>query len=801
MKSLISEGTRKRGFLYGARLDGRNAETAGAVLALALALLLGRNLPAAPPPVEGTKLFAQHCAGCHGADAHGTDHGPPLAGSATARGRSISQLRNLIHDGIPAFGMPAFELPADQLDALAALVHSLNVSAADRTVPGDAVAGEQFFLGQGQCATCHMVDGRGESTGPDLSNVAHEMTVEDLREALLRPSARITPGYELVTVRLRDGKTVRGFSRGRSNFDIQLEDLKGRFHLLQESQISAIHEDKESAMPPVKAGPDTEQDLIAYLSRMTGVKPGAPTASGLPNGGEVDFARIEHPKPGDWLTYNGTLNANRYSDLTQINATNVNQLALKWIYTVPLWKQFLPDTEYYHENMQYFGLEVTPLVADDIMYITGPQSVYALDALTGREIWEYSRPRTPGIVSDASLGTNRGVAILGDKVFRVTDNAHLIALNRTTGKLVWEVVMPDEPQHYGSTSAPLIVKDMVVAGVAGADWGIRGFLAAYKASTGERVWRFWTIPGKGEPGYETWKGKEPTFGGGGTWVTGSYDSETGTLYWPTSTPYPDYDDQDRPGDNLFTECILAMNPDTGKLKWYYQFTPHDVHSYDATEPSVLVDTRYRGQERKLMLHADRNGFFYVLDRTNGQILLAKKFINRLTWASGIGPDGRPQLLPDQDVTCPEAAANWNATAFSPATRLYYVMAVEDCSVKLSPGSWKTLHPPVEPSKKYLRALDIESGRIVWENPQIGEAEGKRLAGVLATAGGILVYGDPIGDTVALDERTGKPLWHFPTNGINKASPMTYAVGGKQFIALAVGPNIMAYALPSEREKK
>jgi len=791
---------RKLPFLYVARLVGGSAESASVALALALTLLLAQNLTAAHPFAEGTKLFAQHCAGCHGADAHGTDHGPPLAGSATARERSISQLRDLIHHGMPALGMPAFDLPADHLDALAALVHSLNAPAADRTVPGDAVAGEQFFFGKGQCASCHMVYGRGNPIGPDLTGIAREMTVNDIREALLQPSAHITPGYELVTVRLRDGETVRGFSRGRSNFDIQLQDLNGRFHLLHEGQISAIHEDKESAMP-VRASPDTLQDLIAYLARLTGVKPGTTAVTATSDGGGVDFARIEHPRPGDWLTYNGTLNANRYSDLTQINTTNVHELVMRWIYTVPLWKQFLPDTAYYHDNMQYFGLEVTPLVADGIMYVTGPQSVYALDALTGREIWEYSRPRTPGIVSDASLGTNRGVAILGDKVFRVTDNAHLIALNRTTGKLVWEVVMPDEPQHYGSTAAPLIVKDMVVAGVAGADWGIRGFLAAYKASTGERVWRFWTIPAKGEPGIETWKGKEPTFGGGGTWVTGSYDSETDTLYWPTSTPYPDYDDQDRLGDNLFTECILAMNPHTGKLKWYYQFTPHDTHSYDATEPNVLVDTRYRGQDRKLMLHADRNGFFYVLDRTNGQILLAKKFINRLTWASGIGPDGRPQLLPDQDVTCPEAAANWNASAFSPLTRLYYVMAVEDCSVKLSPGSWKTQHPPVEPSKKYLRALDIESGEIAWENPQIGEAEGKRLAGVLATAGGILIYGDPTGDTVALDQRNGKSLWHFPTNGINKASPMTYTVGGKQFIALAVGPNIITYALPSERVKK
>ena len=355
--------------------------------------------------------------------------------------------------------------------------------------------------------------------------------------------------------------------------------------------------------------------------------------------------------------------------------------------------------------------------------------------------------------------------------------------------------MPDEAQQYGSTVAPLIVKDMVIAGVSGGDWGIRGFLAAYKVDTGERVWRFWTVPAKGEPGIETWKGEEPKFGGGPTWLTGSYDPETDTLYWPTGNPFPDSNDRDRPGDNLFTNCILALNPGTGKLKWHYQFTPHDVHDWDSTEPPVLVDIRYRGQDRKLLLFANRNGFFYVLDRTNGQILLAKPFIHRLTWASGIGPDGRPQLLQEGDVTCPETATNWNATAFSPVTRLYYVMALEKCVVKLSPGGWKKEPPPDVPGIKYLRALDIESGKVVWEKPQIGPAEGKRCTGVLGTAGGLIFYGDPSGDFVALDERDGKTMWHFPTNGENKASPMTFMVEGKQFIAVAIGPNIVCFGLP------
>ena len=420
---------------------------------------------------------------------------------------------------------------------------------------------------------------------------------------------------------------------------------------------------------------------------------------------------------------------------------------------------------------------------------------FALDARTGREIWEYSRLRTPGLVGDASVGTNKGAAALGDKVFLVTDNAHLIALNRTTGQVVWEAVMPDEPQHYGSTVAPLIVKDLVIVGVSGGDWGLRGFISAYKASTGERVWRFWTVPAKGEPGSETWKGKEPTLGGGSTWVTGTYDPETDTLYWPTATPFPNTDGRSRPGDNLFTECILALNPDTGKLKWYYQFTPHDVHVWDATETPVLIDTLYRGQDRKLLLLANRNGFFYVLDRTNGKILLAKSFMKHLTWASGIGADGRPQLLPEGNVTCPEDATNWNATAFSPLTHLYYVMADEKCVVKLSPGNFKDERPQVEPGKRYLRALDIETGKTVWEDPQVGTIEGKRKAGVLATAGGVLFYGDPTGDFVAVDQRNGKTLWHFTTNGENKASPMTYTAAGQQFIVIAIGPNIVCFGLP------
>ena len=740
--------------------------------------------------------YASQCAGCHGVDARGGEYGPPLAENPRLRGRSISWFRKIIQDGVPKGGMPAFNLPAGELDTLAALIHSLNSPAAQNTPAGDGKAGEQFFFGKGQCASCHMVDGRGSAVGPDLSDIAPRMTINEIRSSLLQPSASITPGYQMVTVRLHDGTTLHGFARSRSNYEIVLQDLKGQFHLLHDDEISAISEDQQSEMPPVKASPAELQNLLAFLSTLTGVKPGAAsTAVQTEVGGDVPFSRILNPQPGDWLTYDGNLSGNRYSNLGQINTSNVNQLRLKWVFAVPLWKQFLPDTSYFHLNMQYFGLEVTPLVADGIMYATGPQRAYALDAQTGQEIWSYSRPRTSGMVGDAALGTNRGMAILGDKVFRVTDDAHLIALNRTTGKLVWEVVMPDEPMHYGSTVAPLVVKDMVIAGVSGGDWGMRGFVAAYKASSGERVWRHWTIPTKGEPGAESWGGNPPQDGGGATWLTGSYDPETDTLYWATGNPYPDSDDRARPGDNLYTNSILAINPNNGKLKWYYQVTPHDVHDWDANAPLVLIDRKYQGQERKLLLHADKNGFLYVLDRTNGRVLLARPFV-RVTWASGIAPDGPPQLLQQNGLLCPGSyGTNWNATAFSPQTGLYYLVALEKCAVRFSAGNWRQKQAKEAPAKKYLMALDINTGKVVWKIEELGPPEGKREAGVLATAGGLLFYGDPSGNVVAVDARNGKTLWRFPTNGENKTSPMTYMVNGKQYVALAVGPNILCFGLP------
>jgi PQQ-dependent dehydrogenase (methanol/ethanol family) len=743
-----------------------------------------------PPDIQRT--YSTLCSGCHGEDARGTQQGPPLSGNASVRARSVQSLRNVIRNGIPAAGMPAFDLPADTLDALASMVASLNDVAAKRSVPGDVAAGRRFFFGKGNCAACHLVNGEGSPVGPDLSDIALHLTVDQVREALQNPDARIAPGYGLVSVRLRNGNTLRGFARSRSTFNVVIQDLTGAFHSLSLDDVADFTEENRSQMEHVQASDGELRDVVAFLSRLTGVRTGTPTSAQGSKGG-IDFSRILNPKPGEWPTYNGSVSGNRYTPLTQIDKTNVSGLGVKWTFSIPLWSQFFPDTPYYRENMRYYGLETVPVVVDGVMYVTGPNQVFALDPRTGQEIWHYARPRTPDLVSDPSLGTNRGVAVLGEYVFFVTDNAHLVALHRVTGRPVWEADMVDEPQRYGGTIAPLVVKDMVIAGVSGGDWGIRGFVSAYKARTGERVWRHWTVPAEGDPGFETWKGSAVATGGGSSWLTGSYDPETDTLYWATGNPWPNSDDRERGGDNLFTDCVLALDPASGALKWYYQFTPHDVHDWDATEPNVLVDTVYRGQDRKLLLHADRNGFFYVLDRTDGRLLLAEKFVRRLTWASGIGTDGRPMRIPEPDVSCPDHATNWHGTAFSPVTRLYYVQATEKCNVKLSPGSWKT-ERRVDPPMRYLRALDIETGNIVWEIPQAGPVDGKRDAGVLGTAAGILFYGDASGYFAAVDERDGKPLWRFPLNATIKTSPMTFTVGGQQFIALAVGSTIMCFGL-------
>ena len=786
---------------------------------LALPVVMGVALAQSGPP-DAAKLYEQRCAACHGDDASGSDRGPALSRSRRLRTRSIGEIRDIIQKGTPA-GMPPFPLAERQLQALAGFVRSMNAAAFDAPPDGDTAAGERFFFGRGQCASCHTAMGRGKSAGPDLTNIGRQLTLAEVTRKLGKPNAQVSDSYATVSVRMRDGSTVRGFARKETLHSLQLQALDGRLILLAEGEYEITGRDKTSAMTPLKASAEEERSLIAFLSRLGGLPSGALPGPGETVSDAIDQAAIDgilRPKPGEWPTYNGNVNGNRHSPLDQINQDNVKKLALQWIYSMP-----------------YFGLETTPLVSDGVMYITGPNQVYALDPRSGQEIWRYSRPRSTSatIAADAAKGVNRGVALLGDRVFYTTDDAHLICLDRLTGALRWDVFMPESPQHYGATAAPLVVGDLVVAGVAGADDGIRGFLAAYKATTGQLAWRFWTVPRQGEPGRDTWQGNAVEFGGGSTWLTGSYDPDLHLLYWPTGNPFPDTDGSERKGDNLYTNCIVALDPETGKLRWHFQFTPHDLHDWDAVQPAVLVDAQFQGRPRKLLLHADRNGFYYVLDRTNGELLLAKAFARKISWASGIDAKGRPIELPGNvptpggTPTCPDirGAANWMSTAYSPATDLYYVMTIENCGTYRStqfglnvgaaagngrggagpgggapPGGGRggeggTLFsvPGGEPPRRYLRAIEMQTGKIAWEIDQ--KVPTPNYGGVLSTDGGVVFYSESSGGFAAVDAKTGRTLWHFETSQSPKASPMTYMVGGRQYVAISSGSNVLAFALP------
>lgn len=744
----------------------------------------------------GKQHFESYCAACHGADGKGGERGPDIISTGNARRRSAEELAELIRKGRPTAGMPAFPLPEQEMRELVIFLRSLSAPAVESAVVGDVAVGESFFFGKGNCSACHMAKGRGGLRGPDLSDLGARRTLAEIEQSLRNPSARLTSGFEVVSARLRAGQTLRGFARNESNYDLQLQSLDGKFHLLERQEIAALTRETTSLMPEVKASPEELRHLLAYLSRLAGVAANAPLASHTSEGG-IPFTEIAAPKLGDWPTYHGQLGGNRHSPLRQIHTGNVAQLAPKWTYSIPNARR----------------LEVTPLVVDGVMYVTTANQAYALDARSGRVIWRYQRPLTRGLVGDAAGAINRGVAVLGDKVFMVTDHAHLIALHRLTGALLWDVEMADYREHYGATAAPLVVNDLVVSGISGGDEGVRGFLAAYKATTGERVWRFWTIPAPGEPLSETWVGNALPHGCAATWLTGTYDAQANLLYWTTGNPCPDYNGDERKGDNLYSDSVLALEPATGKLRWYYQYTPHDLHDWDAQQTPMLIDAEFRGRQRRLLVQANRNGFFYVLDRLTGELLLAKPFVEQLTWASGIGADGRPQLLsasvptPAGAKACPavEGATNWMSTAYNPETKLFYVMALEKCVLySKSPTPWEqgksfygggTREVPGEPGKKYLRALDVQTGKIVWQYAQTGP--GNSWGGVLSTAGGLVFFGDDSGAFAAVEAKSGQLLWYFHTNELWKASPMTYTAAGKQYIAVAAGSNILAFGLPGK----
>jgi alcohol dehydrogenase (cytochrome c) len=774
-------------------------------LALALSMVvaasLGAQAPSAQVSTDGKLLFAAHCAGCHGANGAGGEHGPNLADGGDDALVTVP-LATFIGRGVPDAGMPAFggTLSSRELGAIAAYITALRAPAAASPAPGDVAAGARYYFGAGRCTTCHAIAGEGGFLGPDLTSIGRQRRLSRLAQSLTHPDSPPREGYRVVTVRLRDGQVVRGLVKNESNYDLQLQDLAGELHYWSRGEIVEEHADSASLMPAVTAGGDTLRDLLAFLSRRTGGpieqtdpprRTAEAAASSVPT---VASAPSPSPASGDWPTYNGSVSGNRHSALRQIDTLTVRSLAPAWMFPVP--------------NARI--LEGTPVVVGGTMFVTTANAAYALDARTGRPVWRYTRPLTHGVIGDASGAINRGVAVSGDRVFMVTDHAHLVALSRTTGTLLWDVAMADYHRHYGATGAPLVVHGLVVSGTSGGDEGDRGFIAAYDVRTGALVWRFWTIPTRADPTAATWRGRALEHGCGSAWLTGTYDPSTDLLYWPTGNPCPDYNGDERQGDNLYSSSVLALESRTGHLKWYYQFTPHNLHDWDATQTPVLVDAPFGGQPRQLLIQANRNGFFYVLDRVTGKLLVSRPFVHKLTWASGIGTDGRPVLLPGADPTplgttaCPslEGATNWMSTAFDPSTHLYYVMAMESCSVFTKSSAWwkqgesfyggGARPVPGERRQKVLRAIDASTGTIAWEVPQVGV--GDSWGGVLSTDGGLVFYGDDSGALAAVNAATGAPLWHFHTNTVFKASPMTYAVDSTQYVAVAAGSTIIAFAL-------
>lgn len=501
-----------------------------------------------------------------------------------------------------------------------------------------------------------------------------------------------------------------------------------------------------------------------------------------------------HELGANWPTYNGDYTGRRFSNLTQITPANVASLRAQWVF---------------HSNNAGV-LELTPEVVNGVMYVTASNDAYALDATSGEVLWHYSRPVSSGLIDDASGHISRGVALWGNRLYMETDNAHLLCLDARSGHLIWDVAYASWNKNYGATSAPLVVHGKVLVGTSGGDDGVRGFIAAFDAETGSLVWRRWTIPGPGESGSPSWPGETYLHGGGTAWMPGTYDPELNTIYWGTGNAAPDYDGSQRPGDDLYTSCVLALDPDTGKLKWFFQFTPHDLYDFDGEETPVLMDGTYQGQPRKLLIEANRNGFIYILDRTDGRFLSATRFAERMNWAKGIDAKGRPIVTgvkpsASGTLTCPgdAGASNWYSPSWNENTGLFYFMELDECTVNfVKPESFtpgKTYYAtgsrrePTAQTKKLLLAFDPTSGKIVWKYPQAGN--GESWGGVMSTASGLVFFADDAGFFEAVDGKSGKSLWHFNTGQTIHASPMSYAVDGRQHVAIASGDDLFSFALP------
>jgi alcohol dehydrogenase (cytochrome c) len=629
---------------------------------------------------------------------------------------------------------------------------------------------------ESRCSVCHGADGYGGELGPSLSGRIENLDDVQIQHTILDG----VPGTAM---------PANAVSAG---------DLSPLISFLRSIRPRAAGFEPYQAVLRLSTGGSLEGTVLGEGIDDLQLRDGKGSIHLLRRTNGTAFREVTSQT--DWTTYNGDAGGNRLSGLTQIDRRNVARVGVRWMFQVP----------------NSSGLEVTPIVAGGVMYVTRANECFALDAGSGRQIWHFQRARTRGLIGNAAGGINRGVAVAGDKLFMVTDDAHLLALDRRDGSIVWDTEMADWHQNYNATSAPLIVGGLVITGTAGGEEGVRGFIAAFDLATGREAWRFWTVPGRGEPGAETWHGQGILHGGAPGWFTGVYDAGTDTVFWPTGNPGSDYNGDDRGGDDLYSDCILALDARTGRLIWYYQTTPHDVWDWDASETPLVIDATWRGQARKLLVQANRNGFFYVLDRLTGKPLLGRQFVDELTWARGIAADGRPDLVdgqvPGETATrvCPSqaGATNWYSPSFSPATRLFYVQTSERCSDykkrrdtfaagrPFLGGAVKNAASPKP--EKILRAIDLETGTVRWQRREKGPST--TAGGTLTTASKLVFFGDDSGAFSAADAASGALLWSFDAAAAWKASPMAYRFDGQEMIGIAAGGNILVFALPARRPR-
>lgn len=762
-----------------------------AILSASFSLALAQHAPDGEVS-SGQKLFQKSCTACHGENGKG-GRGPDLTTGEWRWGGSDEAIAKNITQGIPGTQMPAFPMPAAEAGELVAYLHSLSGSAAEPAPRGDPAAGRALFFGTAKCSRCHMFEGRGGRLGPDLSAVRGERKASELQQSIVSPDKTLRPGYETVEVTLPSGKLLLGVKKNEDTFSLQMMDQQEKLHMFLKREVRQIREPHKSLMPAIDLTASQLDNVVAFLKN-----PGpreAPPAGWTPSADlNVTYARLKNARAEsqNWLTYWGDYQGTHFSRLNSITPQNVRQLAPRWTY------QFGAGNN-----------ETVPIVVDGLMFVTGPlNNAAAIDARTGRAIWRYTR-RLPRVAAHCTVMTNRGFAILGDRLFMATLDTHLVSLDAKTGAVIWDIPVDDYEKGFSITHAPLAIDGKIIVGVTSGECGLQGFVDAYDAATGRKLWRHWSIAQPGDPARATWAGKSAEFGGGPTWMTGTYDTESDTIFWPTGNPGPDYDGSIRAGANLYTCSVLALDPKTGRLKWYFQFTPHDTHDWDATETPVLIDTLFRGRVRKLLIHADRNAFYYVLDRQDGKFLTGKAF-SRQTWAKGLDAAGHPIVKPGTDptpqgtYTCPDAngATNWAAPSYDPQTRLFYVAVREACAVYTS----KTREPKAGAgytgtgqqedemvgAPGAVRALDPVTGDTRWNFPL---QEGSPSAGVLATAGGVVFAASKDGYLIALDAANGRLLWRYQTGGEIRNSAMSYAVDGKQYVAIASTSALFTFALP------